>query len=161
MKSTMRAIIVALAVVMVAGWAAAQGAQQPIQSDQQRQQQMGAQYRPLLEPANELIGMEIHNNQGQRLGALSEIVLEPNLNYVSYGVLSTGGFAGLGEKYFAIPWDTFELATGHDSLILNIPKQAFEQAKGFNKNRWPQGRSALADASHGPGAHDAETAAVA
>ena len=140
MKSTMRAIVVALAVVMVAGWAAAQGLQQQSQQPtaMQHGMQPGAgQYQPVLYPADQLLSMQIKNNQGQTLGSLEDIVLEPGLNYVAYGVLSRGGVLGMGQNYFAIPWDVLQIGSDRQNLILNIPEQAFEQAQGFNKDRWP------------------------
>lgn len=140
MKSTMRAIVVTLAVVMVAGLAAAQGAQQQSPQPTAMQQSMekpGGQYQPVLYSADELLGMQIQNNQGQTLGRLEEIVLEPGLNYVAYGVLSRGGVLGMGENFFAIPWDVLQLSSDRQNLILHIPEQAFEQAQGFNKDRWP------------------------
>ncbi|MCX6619469.1 MAG: PRC-barrel domain-containing protein, partial [Acidobacteria bacterium] len=94
-------------------------------------------YQPELSAAQQLIGMQIQNNQGQTLGSLEDIVLEPGLNYVAYGVLSRGGVLGMGQNYFAIPWDVLQLSSDRHNLILNIPEQAFEQAQGFNKDRWP------------------------
>jgi len=140
MKSTMRAIGVALAVVLVAGWAAAQGEQQQSQQPTAVQQSMqpgAGEYLPVLDSADQLLGMQIKNNQGHDLGNLEDIVLEPGLNYVAYGVLASGGTWGMGEKLFAIPWDVLQLSSDRQNLILNIPKQAFEQAQGFNKDRWP------------------------
>jgi len=133
--SATRTMAVALAIVMVAGVALAQGQQQQPQA--QMQQQMGKTYQPTLKQAGQLIGMKVQNSQGKELGNLSEIVLEPNLNYVSYGVLSSGGFVGIGESQYAIPWDMFQLGPDRETLILDIPEQALEQAQGFSKNQWP------------------------
>lgn len=140
MRSGTRATVVALAVVMVAGWAVAQGAQpqsQPPMPMQHKMQQGAGQYQAVLDSAEQLLGAKIQNNQGQTLGSLDDIVLEPGLNYVAYGVLARGGVLGAGQNLYAIPWDILQLSSDHRNLILNLPEQAFENVQGFNKDRWP------------------------
>lgn len=145
MRSTTRAVLVALAVVTIAGWAVAQaaqpqGAQQPYRQpagthEEMRpapgQMQGQMQYQPILDSADKLIGAQIVNDQGQKLGNLEDIVLEPGLNYVAYAAMSHKS------KNFAIPWDVLQLSADQKNLVLNIPEQAFDQAQGFDKNRWP------------------------
>lgn len=142
MNPTKRTMALALAVAMIAGLAVAQGQQQQPQQQQPQQQpgqqqQMAGAYHPTLEPADQLIGMDVKNSEGNNLGMLSDIVLEPNLNYISYGVLTRGGIVGLGEKHFAIPWDMFQFGPERKTLVLNIPQEALEKAQGFSKTHWP------------------------
>jgi len=57
---------------------------------------------------------------------------------VSYAVLSFGGFMGIGNKYFAIPWAMLEIDTEEKCFRLDVTKEALEEAPGFDKDNWPQ-----------------------
>ena len=48
-----------------------------------------------------------------------------------------GGFLGMGDKLFAIPWHALVLDADNECFVLDIPKERMEQAPGFNKERWP------------------------
>jgi hypothetical protein len=56
---------------------------------------------------------------------------------VAYAVLSYGGFLGLGDKLFAIPWGAFTLDQENEEFILDVSKQTLESAPGFDKDNWP------------------------
>ena len=54
--------------------------------------------------ANTLIGNDVYNGKGEDLGDIKEIMLDTRTGRVAYAVLSFGGFLGMGEKLFAVPW---------------------------------------------------------
>jgi sporulation protein YlmC with PRC-barrel domain len=49
--------------------------------------------------------------QGENLGKVHDVVLTPDLNRISYVVVSTGGFLGMGNKLHAIPWSILSWAS--------------------------------------------------
>jgi hypothetical protein len=52
--------------------------------------------------------------------------------------MGSGGFLGLGEKYFAIPWTALTSKAGEKgNLILNVDKEKLKNAPGFDKDNWP------------------------
>lgn len=112
---------------------------------------------PRLMGADTLIGDDVCNAKGEVLGDIKEIMLDMNNGQVSYAVLSFGGFLGLGEKLFAVPWNALKLDTVNKRFELNVDKQQLENAPGFNKDDWPD----MADESwanqirsyYGSGAH--------
>jgi len=56
---------------------------------------------------------------------------------VAYAVLSFGGFLGLGDKLFAIPWQALQLRVHEHAFTLNVSKETLERAEGFDKDNWP------------------------
>ena len=56
---------------------------------------------------------------------------------VLYGVLSFGGFLGMGDKLFAIPWRSLRLTDDAKEFVLNVEKDRLKNATGFAKDRWP------------------------
>lgn len=87
--------------------------------------------------ATTAIGDEVVNPAGEDLGEVEEIMFDVNTGRITYAVLSFGGILGLGEKYFAIPWEALTLHEEHKHFVLNVPKEVLKNAEGFDKDNWP------------------------
>jgi sporulation protein YlmC with PRC-barrel domain len=86
---------------------------------------------------SDLNGKKVTNAAGENLGRIEEVVTDANTGRILYGVLSFGGFLGLGDKYFAIPWRSLRLDDDGKGFILNVEKDRLKNAPGFAKDRWP------------------------
>nr|WP_319585720.1 PRC-barrel domain-containing protein [uncultured Desulfobulbus sp.] len=87
--------------------------------------------------ANTLIGNDVANHKGEDIGDIKEIMLDVRTGEVRYAVLSFGGFLGMGEKLFAVPWVALTLDTANKRFVLNVEKERLTKAPGFDKNKWP------------------------
>lgn len=92
---------------------------------------------PEVMGADTLIGDDVINPQGDKLGDIKEIMLDVGRGRIAYAVLSVGGFLGLGDKLFAVPWSALKLDTDRSCFVLNVDKERLENAPGFDKDRWP------------------------
>lgn len=89
-------------------------------------------------PASKIIGEAVVNRQGESVGKIDELVIDARKNRIAYAVLSFGGFLGMGNKLFAMPWEAFEFSTTENKLILNVEKEKLKEAPGFEKgDAWP------------------------
>jgi sporulation protein YlmC with PRC-barrel domain len=95
--------------------------------------------------ASTLIGDPVVNPKGEDLGKIEEIMIHVESGRVAYAVLSFGGFLGLGDKLFAIPWEALKLNEDKKQFILNVDKERLKSAPGFDKDHWPD----MADPSWG------------
>lgn len=55
---------------------------------------------------------------------------------MTYAILSFGGFLGVGDKLFAVPWNTMDLNTDKHAFILDVDKDRLKNAPSFGRNRW-------------------------
>ena len=92
---------------------------------------------PALMGADTLIGDKVVNGQGDKLGDIKEIMLDMRTGHVAYAVLAFGGFLGLGEKLFAVPWQALQLDTVDKCFVLNVDKDRLKTAPGFDPDNWP------------------------
>jgi sporulation protein YlmC with PRC-barrel domain len=92
---------------------------------------------PELMGAETLIGNDVCNDKKEDLGEIKEIMLDVQSGRVCYAVLSFGGFLGMGEKLFAVPWDALTLDTKHKRFVLNVERDRLKDAPGFDKGKWP------------------------
>ncbi len=93
-------------------------------------------YRRVMS-AGSLAGDHVRNSAGEDLGKIEEIMLDVPTGRVAYAVLSFGGFLGMGNKLFAVPWEALTLDEKEKEFILNVDKQTLESAPGFDKDNWP------------------------
>jgi sporulation protein YlmC with PRC-barrel domain len=87
--------------------------------------------------ASELIGMTVQGTDGKKLGDIKDLVIDPEEGGVEYAVLEFGGFAGIGDKYFAVPWEALQLDQTNKKILLDVHKKELKDAPGFDKNNWP------------------------
>jgi len=92
---------------------------------------------PELMGANTLVGNDVYNKKDENLGDIKEIMLNMRTGRVSYAVLSFGGFLGMGEKLFAVPWEALTLDTVNKRFVLDVEKDRLAKAPGFDKDKWP------------------------
>lgn len=105
---------------------------------------------PELMGADTLMGNDVYNLKDEDLGDVKEIMLDMRTGRVSYAVLSFGGFLGMGEKLFAVPWSALTLDTQNKRFTLDVEKDRLESAPGFNQDSWPN----MADPTWEKGIHD-------
>jgi len=89
--------------------------------------------------ASELIGKNVQNDADETVGEINDIVIDPNDGRVRYVALSVGGFLGIADQLYAIPWTSFECRRDGDQqvVVLNVDKATLQKAKGFNQENWP------------------------
>jgi len=92
---------------------------------------------PEVMGATTLVGNNVYNHTGEDLGGIKEIMLDMRSGKVVYAVLSFGGFLGMGEKLFAVPWKALTLDTENKRFVLNVEKDRLKGAPGFHKDMWP------------------------
>ena len=92
---------------------------------------------PALMGADTLIGNDVYNSANESLGSIKELMIDMSTGKISYAVLSFGGFLGVGDRLFAVPWQALKLDTTNKRFMLNASKEQLKNAPGFDKNNWP------------------------
>ena len=92
---------------------------------------------PQVLSATTMIGDKVVSPDGEELGTLKELMIDLDEGRVNYAVLSFGGFLGMGDKLFAIPWEALTLNAKDHTFTLNVDKDQLENAPGFDKDNWP------------------------
>ena len=97
---------------------------------------------PRLMTARTLTGDAVINRQGDTLGKITEIMLDVPGGRIAYAVMSSGGFLGMGDRLFALPWSALTLDTVQKCFVIDADAARFEDAPGFDKDRWPSSADA-------------------
>jgi hypothetical protein len=75
-------------------------------------------------------GTAVFDADGNRIGAIERVMIEKTSGRVSYAVLSFGGFLGIGDDHYPLPWPSLKYNTelgGYQTLITE------DQIKGAPK----------------------------
>lgn len=87
--------------------------------------------------SNDVVGICVENQAGEDLGQIEALMIDKLSGQVAYVVLSFGGFLGLGDKLFALPWKVFSYDPMLETFILNINQEKLVNSPGFDKSNWP------------------------
>jgi sporulation protein YlmC with PRC-barrel domain len=93
--------------------------------------------KPQTLSASSIIGTPVRNQAGENVGKIEELMIDLARGRVAYAVLSFGGFLGMGDKLFAIPWERMNVDFDERMIVLHVDKKMLEFAPGFDKNDWP------------------------
>jgi sporulation protein YlmC with PRC-barrel domain len=87
--------------------------------------------------ATSLVHDKVVNLAGEDIGRIEELMIDVTTGRIAYAVLSYGGFLGIGNKLFALPWSGLTVDEEHRQLVFNVPRDALERLPGFDKHHWP------------------------
>ncbi len=98
---------------------------------------MAQMTRPRALSASTLIGDDVVNRQGDNLGQVEDIMINLDRGDIDYVVLSFGGVLGIGDKLFALPWQSITVDTENHNFVVDVDRERLENAPGFDKDHWP------------------------
>ena len=75
-----------------------------------------------------LLGREVRNPQGEHLGDLEHLLIDPQTGRVMYAVITMGGVLGVGSKTLQVPWETLQVAQDGKTVVLHAAQPLMPQA---------------------------------
>ena len=88
--------------------------------------------------ASTIIGDKVLDAEGKHMGHIKDIMLDIRVGKIEYYVIEFGGFLGIGEKFFAIPFNRLKVDPEHKVFRCNEKKEVLAKAPGFDKHHWPE-----------------------
>lgn len=86
--------------------------------------------------SDQLIGADVVNPQGDDLGDVYDVVMNPQTGNISYLVLGRGGVFGIGERHVPVPWDAFKVTAGNSMMVLDTTKSNLDAAPRVQVNHF-------------------------
>lgn len=75
-------------------------------------------------------GTAVYGADGEHIGSIKRVMIEKLNGKVAYAVLSFGGFLGIGDDYYPLPWATLKYNVELEGYQTMIP---IDQVKGAPK----------------------------
>jgi sporulation protein YlmC with PRC-barrel domain len=129
----------ALAIVVAAGLTAntatAQTATGSTATSPAQMQQAGQNYRALR--ASNVVGMEVRNPQDQKLGDVTDMMVDMRSGRVLFAIMTFNPGLFQGDRVFAVPVNQLRMAPDRDNLIFDMRRETVEQAS-MERSNWQQ-----------------------
>lgn len=87
--------------------------------------------------SSSITGKNVYNMEGENIGDIKDLMINPQDAKIAYAVLSFGGFLDIGSKYFAIPLEALQFSERDETIKLDVKKETLENAPSFDKENWP------------------------
>ena len=78
----------------------------------------------------EVIGASVHNQEGEAIGKIDGLLFDENDRIIA-GIVSVGGFLGIGAKNVAVNWDEFQFQPENEVVIASLSREQLEAAPTF------------------------------
>ena len=80
-------------------------------------------------------GTAVYGADQRKIGSLERVMIDKISGKVAYAVLSFGGFLGMGEDFYPMPWSTLKYDTNLGGYLVNLTKDQLDNAPKFNQSR--------------------------
>jgi PRC-barrel domain protein len=81
-------------------------------------------------------GTDVYGARDDKIGSIERVMINKRSGQVAYAVLGFGGFLGLGEDHYPIPWSTLTYDTRLGGYRTNISEQQLKGAPKYAGNDW-------------------------
>ena len=79
----------------------------------------------------------VYNRQGERLGSVYNFMVDKRSGQVEYAVLSFGGFLGIGDSYYPLPWKSLKYDTSQGGYAVDLDKDRLQGAPRYERSELP------------------------
>jgi hypothetical protein len=77
-------------------------------------------------------GTAVRRPNGDKIGEIERVMIEKRSGKVAYAVMSFGGFLGIGEDYYPVPWNKLTYNTALDAYELDITEDQLRGAPKYS-----------------------------
>jgi sporulation protein YlmC with PRC-barrel domain len=85
--------------------------------------------------SSDLIGKVVKGTNGDKLGSIKDLMVDPQRGRIVYGIIAHGGVLGIGDRLVAVPWGAFDTRE-QDSLRIDLDKAKLEAGPNFADGDW-------------------------
>jgi sporulation protein YlmC with PRC-barrel domain len=72
-------------------------------------------------------GTAVRRSNGDTIGTIQRVMIDKRSGHVAYAIMSFGGFLGMGQSYYPLPWSVLRYNEELDGYEVNLTE---EQLRG-------------------------------
>src|SRR5712675_3064855 len=80
-------------------------------------------------------GTAVYATDGSKIGSIQRVMIDKISGKVAYAVVSFGGFLGMGEDYFPLPWNALKYDTRLDGYRTNITESQLKGTPRYSRSQ--------------------------
>jgi PRC-barrel domain len=79
-------------------------------------------------------GTAVYRSNGEKIGQIERLMIDKITGKVAYAVMSFGGFLGLGEDYYPVPWSLLTYNERLGGYDVDISQEQLKAAPKYGRN---------------------------
>ena len=79
-------------------------------------------------------GTAVYRSNGEKVGQIERVMIDKIGGKVAYAVMSFGGFMGIGEDYYPLPWSLLTYNPKLEGYEVNVSEQQLKGAPKYSKH---------------------------
>jgi sporulation protein YlmC with PRC-barrel domain len=79
-------------------------------------------------------GTAVYDADGEKVGSIERVMIEKTTGNVSYAVLTFGGFMGIGDDHYPLPWQSLKYNPDLGGFQIMITNDQLKAAPKFARN---------------------------
>lgn len=80
-------------------------------------------------------GTAVYGPDATKIGSIERVMIDKQSGRVSYAVLGFGGFLGLGNDHYPLPWQSLKYDTGLGGYVTGITESQLRGAPKYAEDR--------------------------
>lgn len=80
-------------------------------------------------------GTPVYRSNGEQVGKIERVMIDKRGGKVSFAVMSFGGFLGMGEDYYPLPWSVLTYNERLGGYEVNITEQQLKGAPHYSQHQ--------------------------
>jgi PRC-barrel domain len=87
--------------------------------------------------SDKIEGTTVYGSDQQKIGSIERLMIDKLSGQVLYAVVSFGGFLGLGDDHYPLPWRSFKYDTNLDGYVADVSSDKLRGAPKYrDESRW-------------------------
>ena len=79
-------------------------------------------------------GTAVYGADQEKIGSIQRVMIDKISGKVAYAVMSFGGFLGMGEDYYPVPWSTLKYDTNLGGYRVNLTNDQLKNAPKYSSS---------------------------
>lgn len=79
-------------------------------------------------------GTAVYRTNGDRVGQIERVMIDKLSGKVAYAVMSFGGFMGIGEDYYPLPWSLLTYNPSLEGYEVNVGEEQLKGAPKYSRH---------------------------
>lgn len=87
---------------------------------------------PSLIGSDKVEGTAVYRSNGDKVGTIERVMIDKINGKVAYAVMSFGGFMGIGQDYYPLPWNLLTYNPQLEGYEINIGEEQLKRAPKYS-----------------------------
>jgi hypothetical protein len=81
-------------------------------------------------------GTAVYGSDGNKIGSVERVMIGKTDGRVAYAVLGFGGFLGIGDDHYPLPWNQLTYNTSLGGYLVNLTEDQLKGAPKYSGDSW-------------------------